>query len=100
METLSEALARLAAEGYREEFRAERDGLRALEAGCVHAPEELVIEETVRFEGTSDPSDEAVLFALRCTAHGTRGTYVVAYGPDTDARDAAMVQRLGEGRRR
>jgi hypothetical protein len=99
METLSEAVERLTAAGYEHDFRAEPDGLRAVGTSCVHRPESLVIEETLRFEGESDPQDEAALFALRCEAHGTRGTYVVAYGPAMDPLDADMVRRLSDGRR-
>lgn len=99
MESLSEAIERLNAAGYTEDFRAEADGLRALGAGCVHAPESLLIEEIVRFEGETDPQDESVLFALRCPEHDARGTYVVAYGPGMDALDARMAQRLTDARR-
>jgi hypothetical protein len=100
MEMLSEAVERLAAAGYRDDFRAEPGGLRAVGTRCLHDPESLVIEEVVRFEGASDPGDEAVLFALRCEIHGTKGTYVVTFGPSVDPLDAAMVRRLSDGRRR
>ena len=100
METLAQAVDRLTAAGYQDDFRAECGGLRAVGTGCLHEPESLVIEEVVRFEGASDPEDEAVLFALRCETHGTRGTYVVAYGPSVDPLDAEMVHRLTDGRRR
>lgn len=100
METLSEAVERLTAAGYERTFRAEDAGLRAVGTACVHEPESLVIEEVVRFEGASDPQDEAALFALRCEKHGTRGTYVVAYGPSIDPLDAEMVHRLKDRRPR
>jgi hypothetical protein len=100
METLSEAVERLTAAGYRDDFRAERGGLRAMGTRCLHEPERLVIEDVVRFEGASDPGDEAVLFALRCETHGTKGTYVVSFGPSVDPLDAQMVRRLADGRGR
>jgi len=100
METLSEAVERLTAAGYKDDFRAEHAGLRAVKAGCMHEPESLVIDEILRFEGASDPQDEAALFALRCETHGTRGTYVVAYGPSMDSLDAEMVRRLTDRRKR
>jgi hypothetical protein len=100
METLSEAVERLTAAGYQDDLRAERGGLRAVGTHCLHEPESLVIEEIVRFEGASDPGDEAVLFALRCEVHGTKGTYVVTFGPSVDPLDAEMVRRLTDGRRR
>jgi len=100
METLSEAVDRLTADGYTQDFRAERDGLRAVGTDCVHPPEAFEIDAILRFEGESDPADESGLFALRCDAHGMRGTYVVAYGPGIDPRDAEMVRRLADARRR
>lgn len=98
METLSEALKRLSAAGYTDDFRAEEGGLRARHSGCLHAPESLAIEEVVRFEGASDPGDEAVLFALRCEEHDSRGTYAVSFGPSVSPLDAEMVRRLSDDR--
>jgi hypothetical protein len=100
METLSEAVDRLTAAGYLDDFRAERGALRAVRTGCVHEPESLVIEDVVRFEGASDPGDAAILFALRCKIHGAKGTYVVAFGPSVGPLDAEVVGRLTDGRRR
>lgn len=99
METLAEAVERLTAAGYHHDFRAEEDGLRAVGTSCVHEPEAFVIEDVIRFEGESDPQDEATLFALHCLTHDVRGTYVVAYGPGIDPLDAEVVRRLHDGRR-
>lgn len=97
METMVEALKRLEGKGYRDEFRAQGDGLRALGTGRVYPPESLTVEETVRFEGPSNPGDEAVVFALRAP-DGALGTYTVAYGPSMDALDAELVPRLRTSR--
>jgi len=93
METLSEAIGRLEAAGYREGFRATREGLRALATGRCYAPESLVVDEVARFEGPTDPGDESVLFALRA-ADGVRGTWAIAYGPSRDPLDAELAHRL------
>jgi hypothetical protein len=93
-ESLREALDRLAAAGYRDDFRATSSGLGARLAGTVFSPESMVIEEFVRFEGESDPGEEAIVFALRSEADGTRGTYTVAYGPGMDLLDVGIVERL------
>lgn len=93
LETLSEATRRLAEAGYRGTFRAEEEGLRAVETGRVFAPEDLAVDEIVRFEGMSDPGDEAALFALR-SSDGQRGTYVVTYGPGAPPLEAEMARRL------
>ena len=97
-ETLSEVVNRLSATGYTDDFRAETDGLRAVTAGSTHAPESLSIDEVVRFEGITNPDDEAIVFALRCGSHGTKGTYVTSYGPQMPALDAEMVHRLNAAR--
>jgi hypothetical protein len=99
METLARAIERLTAAGFRHDFRAERGGLRAVGTDCIHEPEALVIEEVLRFEGATDPQDESMLFALHCTTHDARGTYVVAFGPAMDALDAEMIHRLTDGRK-
>ena len=73
MEDLAQAVERLTVAGYCEDFRAESGRLRAVGNGSLHEPESLVIEEIVRFEGASDPEDQAVLFALRSAAPGVGG---------------------------
>ena len=93
LETLVDATRRLARAGYEETFRAEDGGLRAVGAGRVLAPEEVEVDEVVRFEGPSDPADEAALFALR-GPDGLRGTFTVTYGPGTPPAEAEVARRL------
>lgn len=96
METVSEAIQRLANAGYADAFRAERGGLRSVARGSVRPAETFRVDEVVRFEGESDPDDESAVFALSSSADGSKGTYVVAYGPLMDPLDALMVGRLLE----
>jgi len=94
METLSESLARLAGSGYADEYRAESEGLRSLSHGTIHAPESFRVDEIVRFEGDSDPSDESAVFALSGKTGERKGTYTVGYGSLMDSLDADIVRRL------
>ena len=94
METLSEAIDRLRAAGYRDSFRGEAGGIRALAARRLYAPEDLAIDETVRFEGPTDPGDEAILFAVRSRDGAVRGTFVSGYGIGVDPTSAELVRRL------
>jgi hypothetical protein len=93
METLSEAIGRLEAAGYREGFRATREGLLTLGSGRSYAPESLAVDEVLRFEGPTDPGDESILFALRAS-DGVRGTWAIAFGPARDPLDAELARRL------
>lgn len=94
METLREAIARLEKNGFTRSFRPIRGGALEVRGEPPFDPESLVIEETVRFEGTSDPEDEAVLFALRTGDGRVRGTFSASYGPQLDRDCAAAIQRL------
>jgi hypothetical protein len=101
METMSEALAELEAAGYRDAFRAEPGGLRALTDGHLFAPESLVVVAVRRFEGESDPDDMAIVFALRSSAGDVRGTFTAEYGPKlADPEAAEAMRRLSRGERR
>lgn len=79
-ETVADIVDRLSEEGYREQFRAEEEGLRAIH-GSTYRPQDLVVEKMQRFEGISNPDDESVVFGLRAP-DGTRGTWTVTYGPE------------------
>jgi hypothetical protein len=92
METIAEALERLAVAGYTDDYRAEAKGLRSDTTGAVHPADRFRVDEIVRFEGESDPSEESAVFALTSEADGTKGTYTVAFGPMMDALDAKMVR--------
>ena len=99
METMVDAISRFGKRGYTDEFQARPEGLRSLATGKVFPPEDLVVEDMARFEGQSDPGDEATIFALRSARGETRGTYTVTFGTQMDALDAEMVPRLQEGRK-
>jgi hypothetical protein len=53
-----------------------------------------VIESTARFEGASNPDDQAVVFGLHCDGCGVRGVLVTAYGPTATAEEAAVITAL------
>ena len=91
-ETVSDALTLLASEGYTEDFNLV--GAAAVCPACGHAHDlgVLGIERQFRFEGPSDPADEAIVLGLRCPRCGARGVLVSAFGPDADPE---VLRRLG-----
>lgn len=93
LETLVEAMNRLRNDGYTVEFRATDAGLRCDACGVTHAPEEMAVDEIVRFEGDTNPGDEAILVALTCEC-GARGLFTAAFGPDTSPEEAQILQAL------
>ena len=93
--TVVEQIAVLRAEGYEADLSITADAqLRCGSCGHLHRPEDVVIEKTARFEGESDPDDEAVVFGLRCRVCSVRGILVAAYGPSASAEEAAVIPAL------
>jgi len=94
METMTDAIARLRTIGYEVDFAATTDGrLVCLECGVVYDPGVIGIDHTVRFEGDSNPDDEAILLALR-GADGCMGLFSAAFGPSAPAHDAEVLRLL------
>lgn len=94
METVPHALERLAAKGYTVEWSANDEALLYCAACDEHAdPAEVVVDETVRFEGSSNPDDEEVVLAITAPS-GHRGYFIAAYGPDMPPNSVAVVQAL------
>lgn len=92
-ESMTHAVARLQERGYRDNFQATGAGLEALDARRPYSPEDVIIDEIVRFEGMSSPDDAAILFAIR-TDDGVKGTYACPYGPSITQHDADVVKHL------
>lgn len=94
METMVEATHRLRAEGYGSDFSASAAGdLVCRACGTSYQPESIEIDHIVRFEGDSNPDDQAILFALRC-ADGSLGQFSSAFGAGTPVSDANAMERL------
>jgi hypothetical protein len=90
-----DAIAELRNRGYLADFAVTRDGrIGCGVCGDTHAPADAIVDAVYRFEGMSDPDDEAVVFGLTCRACGTRGVLVTAYGPAASAEEASVVAAL------
>lgn len=95
--SLVDEIGALRARGFTADFGVGPDGrLRCNTCGHLHEPSDVVIESTARFEGASNPDDQAIVFGLRCTACDVRGVLVTAYGPTATAEEAAIVTALAD----
>jgi hypothetical protein len=90
--TVSEAVNLLLAEGYTDDL-----GARGSESqkGDDHSHDsaDLLIERQFRFEGESNPDDQAIVLGVLCESCDTRGIIVSAYGPDADPALLARTRR-------
>ena len=77
--TVAEAVRDLEQRGFNANFELIGKTFRAVESGKTFNANDLTIVEHHRFEGSSDPEEMAVVYAIEA-ADGTRGTLVDAYG--------------------
>lgn len=86
--TVAEAGRDLERRGFTANFELIAKTFRAVESGKTFNPDDLTIVEHHRFEGSSDPEEMAVVYAIQA-GDGTRGVLVDAYGvyanPDLSA---------------
>lgn len=91
---MSSALARMDAAGFTADLVADGPVLRVAGTDRRFDPIEVAVVETVRFEGTSNPDDEAILFAIASAAGEPIGTFSMPYGPAAGPEESAIVERL------
>jgi hypothetical protein len=92
-ETLKRVIDELTRRGYTEHFRAIEGGLQALGTGARFDPKDLVIRGYYRFEGTSDPDDMAIAYAIE-TKGGVRGILVDAFGVYADPTTSEVLRSV------
>ncbi len=92
--TVSEAVEGLHARGYREDFSLSPDFISCAALDLKLHPADFEVNETHRFEGETDPADEAVVYAIS-SHQGVRGVMVNAYGTYAESISAELVKKLG-----
>lgn len=94
MTTLSEVTAKLKKEGYTIDFNLNENCLECHGSFLQILPEEFEIDRIYRFEGVSDPADEAVVYAISSPKHKLKGVLVNGYGIYSDVLADEMVKKL------
>ena len=93
-ETLSEAVNTLTQkEGYKEDFEADENCIKALYSKKEYQPKDLVIINSYRFEGMTNPSDSSILYVIE-TNDGKKGLLVDSYSAETSSVPEEMIEKL------
>jgi hypothetical protein len=90
-DTVSEALTGLKNRGFVLDFNLQENCLVC--QGNRFDVNDFEIVETYRFEGDTDPSDEAIVFAIE-SKDGKKGVLVNGYGISADALSSEMAKKL------
>lgn len=91
-ETVTDAVALLRRLGYVDDVRLSGGGI-AVEEGS-EPTTSAVVDHQYRFEGNSDPADEAVVLGISSPHAGWRGVLVAGYGPSMAPEHVAVMQVL------
>jgi hypothetical protein len=92
-DTVTEAVSGLRKRGYSIDFNKNYDTINCSKSQLSLKPDEFEISEVHRFEGNSDPADEAVVYAIE-SKQGAKGILVDGFGPSSDAASEALVEKL------
>ncbi|KQR70198.1 hypothetical protein [Pedobacter sp. Leaf176] len=57
-------------------------------------PEDFLIDKFYRFEGTSDPEDESILYAISSTDGKIKGLLVDGYGTSADYSIEETIKKI------
>jgi len=95
MKTLSECVNSLVEQGYSESFRVKNKLLVGDNNKKNYLPGKVHIVNFYRFEGDSDPGDNAILYAIE-TDDGTYGVLVDAYGSAADASVSDFIRQVSD----
>lgn len=92
-----EALKEFERDGYDKNLVARYDHFE-LDSGAERAgPEDFEVDEIVRFENTSDPDDQSILYAIS-SRHGWKGLYLESYGLYHEDFSTEMLEKLSRHR--
>ena len=94
LEALADVQRRFSEAGFDDDLVVAGSCLRSVTTGLEYDPATLQAAEVLRFEGMSDPDDEAVLVAVATRAGQPLGTFTAPYGPSASAEQAELLEHL------
>lgn len=90
-DTVSQAVNGLKERGYTLDFNLKSNSLEC--QGQKFNPKDFEIKEFHRFEGASDPGDEAIVYAIESRS-GMKGVLVNAFGVYSEPLSDEMIKKL------
>ncbi len=93
MNTMSDCTNNLTKKGYVENFQATAEGIKALSDDMLYDPSSVSISNFYRFEGQSDPSDNAIVYVIE-THDGKKGMLIDSYGANASTKISEFVKAV------
>ena len=92
--TLSETMNKLRKEGYVEDFNLLQNCIECRSGQFKLFTDEFKVDKFFRFEGESNPSDSAILYAISSDVNDLKGVLVNAYGMYSESVTDEMLRKL------
>ncbi len=92
--TLSQTINGLKGDGYDLDFNIRGECIVCHVNNASLSTDDFEIDKIYRFEGESNPDDEAVLYAISSPKFGVKGTLVNGYGIYSDEGSDKLMQKL------
>ncbi len=92
--TLSETINELRKQGYTEDFNLQQNCLECRNGEFKVFADEFKVDKYFRFEGESNPSDSAILYAISSDSKKLKGVLVNAYGIYSEPMTDELLEKL------
>ena len=93
-DTVTDAVAFLREAGYIDDVELQGEALACARTASTHPLASVVVDHTFRFEGPSDPGDEAIVLGLSFPDADLKAVLVSAFGHDAAPETARFFRRL------
>jgi hypothetical protein len=94
MTSLTEVINALAKQGYTVDFNLKSSQIEGGENPIQEFPDQFLIDKYYRFEGESDPEDEAIVYAISSVDGKIKGLLVNGYGTSSDHCGDEIIEKL------
>lgn len=95
MNTLTSCVNKVVKDGYVDSFKVTQQGLYSTAKDKSYQPEQVRVINFYRFEGQSDPGDNAIMYVIE-TDDGQKGTLIDAYGAYSDNSVNTFMDKVEE----
>ena len=91
-DTVSKAVEELRKQGYTTDFNIGENSITCSDGNF--GTNDFEVVDVYRYEGDSDPADEAAVYAIRSSS-GLKGILVTGYGASADTAAEEILEKLG-----
>lgn len=95
MNTLSTCINKEVKNGYTDTLKVTAQGLHSTQKDTVYTPSQVRIVNFYRFEGQSDPADNAIMYVIEAE-DGVKGILIDAYGTYADSKINKFITEVEE----